>query len=87
MPPSAGRPILVITATGQLMAVDGWTIHTWQVSCLKLAMRGSGVGRVICSICLYLFNLSMGTLGGRCFIHVIKSWCFLFSDPFEVKAL
>ena len=77
LPPSAGRPILVVTDTGQLMVVDGWTIHTWQVSCLKLAMRGSGVGRVICSICLYLFNLSMGTWGGRCFIH----------DPFEVKAL
>ena len=88
LPPSAGKPILVITATGQLMAVDGWTIHTWQVSCLKLAMRGSGVGRVICSICLYLFNLSMGTLGGRCFIHVfgplwgegpVTIWCGLYS--------
>ena len=44
LPPSAGRPILVITTTGQLMAVDGWTIHTWQDCPLT--------GIVGCHICM-----------------------------------
>eukprot|EP00434_Breviolum_minutum_P019245 symbB.v1.2.016961.t1/scaffold1308.1/size125923/7 len=44
LPPSAGRPILVVTDTGQLMVVDGWTIHTWQDCPLT--------GIVGCHICM-----------------------------------